>query len=251
MACRKFCSKRKRSATCRACGTPRAAPCAYRPQRVTAHRFNRRMPPRAGGVGGGVYHGCALPPAPLIDTDHANRGRASPITHIALQRSQEGVLALGARLGVPQVAHPTSTRRYGSPDVPVRRPHASGGRMAEQRPADDRQRFDWQQSGFTHRHRARLSRTFTAAPELASLQIADIRAVASARPSVACWTTPGILHGRRHGPPAIYPFGLRYPDAEARRPFCVCFHATSFATIRKSSPTTLGRSHCLSQTHTD
>ena len=120
MACRKFCSKLKRSATCRACGTPRAAPCAYRPQRVTAHRFNRRMPPEpAGGRFSGtilqdienlatlrVHHGCALPPAPLIDTDHANRGRASPITHIALQRSQEGVLALGARLGAPSVAQP-------------------------------------------------------------------------------------------------------------------------------------------------
>ncbi len=203
-----------------------------------------------------VHHdrpvGCALPPAPVIDTDHANRGRASPITHTALQRSQEGVPALGHAEARHQSPSRASTGDMGHQTCQFDDPTRPAGVWLSNR----RQTIAKGLTG-TIRIHTPPSRQLKSKPHHCSLswqvlQMTDIRAVASARPGVACWTTPAIVHGCRHGPTAIYPFGLRYPDAEARRPFCDCFHAISMHCPRRSanrSPTTLGRSHSLSQTH--
>jgi hypothetical protein len=76
-------------------------------------RFNRRMAPEpvGGRLGRPILQnienlstfqvdqdrsvGGALPPAPVIDANHANRRCAGPLPHTALQRSHERVFALG------------------------------------------------------------------------------------------------------------------------------------------------------------
>ena len=101
MQARRFCSKWNRSATCRACGAPRSAPCAYNPQRsrlmtsTPGCRSSQRTVPcrtvrehvddlmplqvdqpsrkrfafRRGAVAD------VLAPAPVVDAEHADSGR--------------------------------------------------------------------------------------------------------------------------------------------------------------------------------
>jgi hypothetical protein len=225
MACRRFCNKWKRSAVCCACGDPCAPPCAT--ATVTAHHFNRRMPPEPVGGRFGrpirqdienlttpqVDHdrpvGGALPPAPVIDTDHANRGCASPMPHTVLQRSQESILALGRAEPPHQSPSWTAaghmghqTRKFDDATRPTgvwpsgrRQPIAKGltGAIRIHTPPSRLRK--------SKPHRCSLSRQI--------LQMADIRAVASARLGVACWTTPAIPEGCRHGQAAVHPIDMR------------------------------------------
>ena len=220
---------------------------------VTAHHFNRRMPPEPVGGRFGrpirqdvenlatlqVDHdrpvGGALPPAPVIDTDHANRGCASPMPHTVLQRSQESILALGRAEPRHQSPSWTATGHMGHQT----RKFDDATRPTGVWPSDRGQPIAKGLTGAIRIHTP-PSRQLKSKPHRCSLsrqilQMADIRAVASARLGVACWTTPAIPEGCRHGPAAVHPIDMRYPDAGGRRPFCACFHPISLHRPRRSA----------------